>query len=71
MRQMLALGELLTACDHLDEANEEAALHTRMSSCHILLSKGRDSLNFSINGSVAPVNLPPHSFLVLAAPSVC
>ena len=71
MRQMLALVDLLTACDHLDEANEEAALHTRMSSCHILLSKGRDSLNFSINGSVAPVNLPPQSFLVLAAPSVC
>lgn len=26
------------------------------------LSNGSDSLNFSMRGSVAPVNLPPHSF---------
>ena len=46
-------------------------MHTRVSSCHMRLSKGSDSLNFSISGSVAPVNLPPHNFFVLAAPSDC
>ena len=39
----------------------------RMSSCHMRRSKGRDSLNFSISGSVCPVNLPPHNFLVPCA----
>mmetsp|Transcript_7467 Transcript_7467/g.14687 ORF Transcript_7467/g.14687 Transcript_7467/m.14687 type:complete len:218 (-) Transcript_7467:230-883(-) len=33
-----------------------------MSSAHIRLSKGRDSLNFSIKGSVLPVKRPPQSF---------
>jgi hypothetical protein len=40
---------------------------TRMSSAHMRLSKGSDSLNFSISGSVLPVNRPPHSFLVPAS----
>ena len=34
-----------------------------MSSLHMHLSKGSDSLNLSIKGSVAPVKRPPHSFL--------
>lgn len=33
-----------------------------MSSDHMRLSKGSDSLNFSISGSVLPVKRPPHSF---------
>ena len=40
---------------------------TLMSSDHMRLSNGRDSLNFSINGSVAPVKRPPQSFLGSAA----
>lgn len=40
---------------------------TLMSSAHMRLSKGSDSLNFSISGSVLPVKRPPHSFLVLAS----
>mmetsp|Transcript_22664 Transcript_22664/g.62571 ORF Transcript_22664/g.62571 Transcript_22664/m.62571 type:complete len:282 (-) Transcript_22664:148-993(-) len=32
------------------------------SSAHMRLSKGSDSLNFSIRGSVLPVKRPPHSF---------
>ena len=35
-----------------------------MSSAHMRLSKGSDSLNFSMRGSVAPVKRPPHSFFV-------
>jgi hypothetical protein len=37
-----------------------------MSSFHIRLSTGRDSLNFSISGSVLPVKRPPHSLRVLS-----
>ena len=40
---------------------------TLMSSAHMRLSKGSDSLNFSISGSVLPVNRPPHSFFVAAS----
>ena len=36
---------------------------TVRSSRHSLLSKGSDSLNFSIKGSVSPVKRPPQSFL--------
>mmetsp|Transcript_13265 Transcript_13265/g.38550 ORF Transcript_13265/g.38550 Transcript_13265/m.38550 type:complete len:244 (-) Transcript_13265:264-995(-) len=39
------------------------ALLPRMSSAHMRLSNGSDSLYFSINGSIAPVKRPPHSFL--------
>ena len=35
---------------------------TLMSSLHMRLSNGNDSLNFSIRGSVAPVKRPPQSF---------
>ena len=36
---------------------------TCRSSFHMRLSNGNDSLNFSMSGSVAPVNRPPQSFL--------
>ncbi len=42
-------------------------MHTWMSSAHMRLSTGRDSLNFSMRGSVLPVKRPPHSFLVPAS----
>ena len=40
----------------------EALRPTIRSSLHMRLSKGNDSLNFSMRGSVAPVKRPPHSF---------
>lgn len=41
---------------------------TLMSCAHMRLSNGSDSLNFSMSGSVLPVNRPPHSFLAPASP---
>ena len=70
---------LLTACDegvicsairggHQDGAQTGLTL---MSSAHMRLSKGRDSLNFSIRGSVLPVKRPPHSFFGSEAAAAC
>ena len=50
-----------------DPERRHSAALTLMSSAHMRLSKGSDSLNFSISGSVFPVNRPPHSFLVAAS----
>lgn len=35
---------------------------TCISCFHMILSKGSDALNFSMTGSVEPLNLPPQSF---------
>ena len=48
-------------------ASARVAMLPRMSSCAMRRSKERDSLNFSISGSMSSEKRPPHSFFFSAA----